>query len=68
MTMHEQEPVDETATYLIEEAEALDAIRENLASAAHGIAWAHDAQAEARSLLAQLTLPRHVDVVPFRHA
>lgn len=59
MKMRETESLDAAETYLIEEAEALDAIRKNVAPDVNAVTgWTDDPQAIARSLLSQLAICR----------
>ena len=64
MKMRDPESVEAAESYLIEEAEALDAIREKVAPAVNAVAdWADDPQAIARSLLSQLAVCRGTNML-----
>jgi hypothetical protein len=63
MKMSDLEPVDGAESYLIEEAEALDALRAHLSVSASNADWSDDPQTVARSLLSQLAINRSADVV-----
>ena len=56
--MRDLEPVDAAEIYLLEEADALDDIRENFTPAGRNEASLDDPQSIARSLLLQLALLR----------